>query len=123
MSGTITTRLNITIENGNFRYDPPEFSSEIVQATQGGETPGFLAATTSEADIAFGGSVSPGRILLFNLDATNKLQYGPKSGGSMVALGEIEPGDFEWFTLKTGTTLRYRSNTGTVNFLCLGFNK
>ncbi len=73
--------------------------------------------------MAFGGGVTPGRVLLINLDDTGKLQYGPKSGGSMVQLGEIEPGDFDWITMDTAVTLRYRADTGTVPFLCYGFKK
>lgn len=123
MAGTIVTRLKITIENGLFKFDPPDLESNIVQSAQGGGNPGYLEATTSEADVSFGGLVSPGRVLLINLHSTGKLQYGPKSGGSMVQLGELEPGDFDWITLKTSATLRFRSDTGTVPFMCYGFKK
>ena len=49
-----------------------------------------------------------------NLDATNYVQYGPKSSGSMVAVGRIEAGEIHAFRLEPGITLRWVANTSAV---------
>jgi len=39
------------------------------------------------------------------------VQYGPKSSGSMVAIGRIEAGEIHAFRLEPGITLRWVANT------------
>lgn len=61
-------------------------------------------------------------VIIENLDATNFVEYGPKSGGSMIAFGRIEPGSFAKFSLKSGVTLRMKADTAAVNVRIRGYN-
>lgn len=118
--GTFQTQLQMAYEHGSLTYNET-FTSLLTTVTQGFGNPGMLAATTSEVDASFT-PLAPGKIFILNLDATNNLRVGPKSGGSLVSFIEIPPGDFNIFSLQVGQILRYRSSAGTVNFLMMAAN-
>lgn len=120
----ITTQLTFSCVNGNFQeaYNVPASAPEVLtQAAIGGGNPGFVAIGTSEEDIAFG-DVTPRVVVIENLDATNFVEFGPKSGGSMIVFGRIEPGSFAKFSLKSGVTLRMKADTAAVNCRIRGYN-
>lgn len=77
---------------------------------------------TSEEDVSFG-DVSPGLVLLYNLDTTNFVEWGAKDGGgNMQAIGRLLPADSSnnpsipgMFYLNSGKTLRMKADTGACN--------
>ena len=124
MSGTLTSQLIFSAVNGSFvdSFSVPASAPEtLTQTTEGGGNPGYVAIGTREEDIAFG-DVTPRVVIIENLDATNFVEYGPNSGGSMIAFGRIEPGSFAKFSLKSGVTLRMKADTAAVNVRIRGYN-
>jgi hypothetical protein len=81
-----------------------------------------VSVTTSEADLTTTEITTLGWARIQNLDTTNYVQYGPKSGGSMVALGRLKPGEWALLRLEPGITLRWVANTATCKVLVKTFN-
>lgn len=82
-------------------------------------TPGFIARTqtisTSGTDLTLSGVTTPRAIELINLDATNYIDWGPKSGGSMIPLGQLKAGESSVVTLYPGVTIRAQANTSNCS--------
>ena len=124
MAGTITTQLQFACSNGNFQDSfnvPASAPEQLTQTAEGGGNPGYVNIGTSEEDIAFV-DVSPRVVIIENLDATNFVEFGPKSGGAMIAFGRIEPGSFAKLSLKSGVTLRMKADSVAVNCRIRGYN-
>lgn len=113
MSNEIQINVSGQINNGNFRRVLGPWTMSLTQAAVGA-TEGVVAVTTSEADLAVGSVSTPGLLMLTNLDSTNFVTYGPKSGGSMVAVGKIKPGETHLLRLDPAATLRWKADTATV---------
>lgn len=96
MANEITLTQSVTISNGLFkdRFQPGPI--QIDQATIGGGNPGEVIVGTSSQDIDFG-DAAPGLVCVQNLDGTNYVEYGPKSGGAMIPFGKIDPGKCAFF--------------------------
>ena len=118
--GSITNTFTSSIVNGLYSEDVTR-NWVLSQASEGGGNPGFVSIGTSEEDIAFG-DVTPRFIMIENLDATNFVKYGPKSGGSMVLLGRVSPGGMAPFELGAGVTLRMVADTAACNVRIRGYN-
>ncbi len=69
---------------------------------------------TSEEDLLVGDVTTVGWLYLKNLDAANYVQWGPKSAGSMVAIGRLKAGCSAWIQMEPGVTLRWIANTAPV---------
>jgi len=113
MAGTIVASLNCSVVNGTFTADPNVPTVEMVQTNAGGGNPGTVTVTTSEGDITIG-LTTPGICIIQNIDPTNYVEYGPKSGGAMVVFGKIKPGEFAFFRFGASVTLRCKANTASV---------
>lgn len=114
MANEITINISGTLSNGSLA-DTFSDSDQITQTTQGASQ-GVVSVTTSEADLSLG-SVASGLIILKNLDATNYVKYGPKSGGAMIEFGRLEPGQVNLVRLPSGVTLRWIANSATCKVL------
>lgn len=68
--------------------------------------------TTAE-DVAFG-DISPGLVILVNLDDTNFVSFGMSDGGTIKKLGRLYPTTRvpAVFMLEPGQTLRMQADTG-----------
>ncbi len=70
------------------------FNPGAIRIDQAGE--GVHSATvdvgTSDEAIDFGDIVTEGVCVLWNLDDTNYVEFGPESGGSIVPVGRLLPG-------------------------------
>ncbi len=74
----------------------------------------IVATSTSEADLTISGVTTPTLVYMRNLDTgSNIIQWGPKSGGSMIEVGRINAGEEVWFRLGSSITLRVRSVANT----------
>jgi hypothetical protein len=91
----------------------PKKVHEITQAAQGAHSP-VVSVETVEEDLPIGDITTLGWLYLRNLDTTNYVTYGPKSGGAMVAFGRIKPGEPALMRLEPGITLRWVANTAAV---------
>jgi hypothetical protein len=81
-----------------------------------------VSVTTSEADLTTTEVTTLGWAWIENLDSTNYVQYGPKSGGVMVVFGRLKPGEWALLRLDPGVTLRWKANTATCQVFVKIFN-
>lgn len=106
---------------------PPFSSSRLTytQTTSGGGNPGVISVTTSEFTLSFG-SVTPGPVLLFNLDDTNYVEWGVATGVYPFRLHPLKAANNKGFPslvyFETGT-IYLKANTATCQVLVLGYNK
>jgi hypothetical protein len=119
MADEISVSVSTTLSNpstttiGGLR---DSWTSGSVKATQ--TTAGFFVATvatsTSEAAFPSSGLGTNGFMVLQNLDATNDIDYGPASGGSMVAAGTLKAGGPPHIIYcKSTATFRHKASAGT----------
>lgn len=87
-----------------------------IQVTQTGVGAygGVVIVGTSEEDLSTGDVGTYGFVNLKNLDSTNYVQWGPKSGGAMVAVGRLKPTETAMLRLEPGITIRWVANTSAV---------
>lgn len=113
MANEITLNLSLAVTNGKMkqRFEPGAIS--VTQSAAEAYAP-VVSVGTSEEDLPVGDVATVGFLCVQNLDATNYVTYGPKSGGSMVAFGRIKPGEVAILRLEPGVTLRWVANTGAV---------
>jgi len=77
---------------------------------------GVLTIGTSEEDVTFTDITTPRVVTMYNLDGTNYVTWGPKSGGAMVLCGKLYPlssdkGIAAQFELGASVTIRMVANT------------
>ena len=113
MANEIQTTLNVAVVNGNFRQTFAPGTIQITQTAQGAHSP-VVSVGTSEEDLSVGDISTLGVLCLRNLDSANYVQWGPKSGGAMVAVGRLKAGEVAYIRLEPGITLRWIANTAAV---------
>ena len=112
MANEITLSVYGQVVNGNFtsRFQPGNV--QITQTTLGSHAP-IVVVGTSEEDMSFGDIGTVGIVAMRNLDSTNYVQYGPKSGGVMVAFGRLKAGEVAVFRMDSAVTMRWVANTAS----------
>lgn len=120
MANEITLTLGLQLINSNLRATYPQIASQYTQTTAG-MSDQVITVGTSEEDISFTDITTPGVCVLHNLDSTNFVKYGPKSGGSMVEMGRLKPGDKQVIRFGSSVTLRMVADTASckVRIMCL----
>lgn len=113
MANEITVSQQLSVTNGYASETFNVSGVRINQAAVGAHSPVWIIGT-SEEDMAVGDVTTLGWLCLRNLDTTNYITYGPKSGGSMVALGRLNAGESCMLRLEPGVTLRAIANTAAV---------
>lgn len=113
MADEIQVTVGMKIANGKFKLTLPAETVSITQAAIG-TWEAVVSVGTSEEDMAPVDITTLGVLWLKNLDATNYVQYGPKSAGVMVAIGRIKPGEIHTLRLEPGITIRWIANTAAV---------
>lgn len=121
MANEITIKETITVSNGNFKDTFAPGTLFLDQATATGGNPGTVNVGTSEQDISFG-DVTPNLVVMRNMDSTNYVKYGPKSGGSMIEFGRLKPGTSARFILAPSVTLRMVANAAACKVLIKGYS-
>jgi hypothetical protein len=119
--------LTITLNPSIDGLSLPPFSSgrlQITQTAEGGGNPGIIDVTTSEVTVSFG-SVTPGLILVYNLDDTNFVEMGFATGvyplqlpPRLAAASKAAPAVF---TRQSGS-LFLKADTATCKVLVLGYD-
>lgn len=74
-----------------------------------------VSVGTSESDMPRGSVATVGWLFLQNLDATDYVTWGPKSGGVMIEFGRLNPGEFAALRLEPGVTVRWKASAGTCD--------
>lgn len=72
----------------------------------------IVSVGTSEEDMPAGDVATNGWLILYNLDPTNFVKYGPKTAGVMAEFGRIRTGEFAMLRLASGVTNRWIADTG-----------
>lgn len=123
MSIDVTVTLNP--KEGDISLPP--FSSgriSVTQTSDGGGNPGLVDVTVSEVTISFG-SVSPGLVLLYNLDDTNFVQWGVATGVYPFRLqpraASSNKGVPQLVYINSGT-IYMAADTATCKVLVLGYD-
>lgn len=112
MANEIKLNINATLTNGYLSRSFQTGQLQITQTTLGAYS-AVVSVGTSEEDLLTGDVGTLGFLMLRNLDSTNYVQWGPKSGGSMVAVGRLKPnGEPAVIRLEPGITIRWVANTG-----------
>lgn len=114
MANEIKVTLSVTIANGEYNEKISDGQNSITQAAIG-EAGGVVSVGSgAEEDLVTTDISTLGCVYLKNLDSTNYVTYGPKSGGVMVAFGRIKAGEEQWLRLEPGITWRWQANTAAV---------
>lgn len=115
MSDELKVTVQTVLANGFFKdqFNPGQVA--ITQNAIGGHRP-IVVVGTSEEDVAVGDVGTLGYCVLRSLEPAggNYVQWGPKSAGSMVAVGRLKPGEVAVLRLEPGITLRWVANTAAV---------
>lgn len=123
MANEITVNLTTQLAN------PPASSTGGLRdsftsgnMTQNQSTAGIfqttVATSTTEAAFPSSGLGTNGLMVLQNLDSTNDIDWGPASGGSMVAAGTLKAGGPpQMVYCKSTATFRHKAAAGTPKLL------
>tara|TARA_B100000029_G_scaffold501774_1_gene575883 strand:- start:754 stop:1122 length:369 start_codon:yes stop_codon:yes gene_type:complete len=110
MAEEIAITILAKVENGNFKDRVDHGQLKHDQAAIGAHA-AVVKVGTSEEDVSTGDISTLGWCLMRNLDTTNYVTYGPKSGAAMVGMGRLEAGEVHAVRLEPGITLRWVANT------------
>lgn len=113
MADEIAITILAKIDNGNFK-DRIDHGQQKYDQTAIGAHSAVVNVGTSEEDVATGDISTLGWCVMRNLDATNYVTYGPKSGAAMVGIGRLEAGELAIMRLEPGITIRWLANTASV---------
>ncbi len=112
MANEIQGNFGLKVANGYFQ---DQYSNSFSYTQYAVGRGGYVQTIgTSEEVVVTGDIAANGWCLLVNLDEDNYVEYGPESGGAMVAFGKLKPGEFAWFRLKPGVVLRAQADTADV---------
>ncbi len=125
MANEITQVLSLTVRNSQENASSPYIDSfnssrSFDQSGIGGRGSHTVTVTTSEEDLWMGDLSTPGVLLLHNLDDTNSVIYGPRTGTGtgtgtqMEDFAVLKPGDVHRLQLQPSVTLRWRASAGSV---------
>lgn len=122
MAGTITSQLLFSLVNGAMRDDANIQPITVTQAAIGGGNPGSVTIpSASEVDIDFG-DVTPGYVIIENLDDTNYVKVGPKVAGVMEEFIIISAGRFAIMEKFSSAVWRAQANAADVLLRIRGYN-
>lgn len=125
MSNEISQTLNFQVSKGNFKlnYNPGQIQVDLTG--DGGGNPGLVSVGTTEETISFG-DVSPGLVLIRNLDSTNFVSYGIYNSGDTTSTlrGKLLPDDVVHvlrLDASGSQELRMKADTAACKVEILGF--
>lgn len=112
MANEIQLTIGLNYANGG---DTAFIAPTVVSITQNanGRFAGERLITTADTAITFTGITTNGRLLIKNCDANNYVAYGPESGGALVPLGKLMPGQWDTINLYPGAVLRMQANSAS----------
>lgn len=116
MANEISLTINGQLVNGNLKSTFAPGTKQYTQTTAGLWS-NVVSVGTSEEDLTLADITTPGILCMINLDSTNYVDWGPKSGGVMVPAGRLKAGDMATFRVGNGVTLRWAANTAACKVL------
>ncbi len=112
MSQEITATFTLSVTNGGIT-GKQQLSIKPDQATKG-VLCRSQSIPTSDTVITLTGITAPRWVSIINKDATNFIDIGPTSGGAIVPMIRLKPGEGCPFPIKPTTVLRGQADTGAV---------
>lgn len=112
MAGTYRITIQTSLSNGNHKEEFKPGQTDIVQSAVGSHSPTQIIGTSQE-DLSFGDIATVGRCEAINLDSTNYVDIGPKSGGTMVPAVRLMPGEPHAFRISPGQTWAGQANSAS----------
>lgn len=114
MANEIRVQASVRVENGSYKDDfrPGQILIDQSNPGRGGHVQSI--GSGAEEDIDTGDVSTLGWMVLRNIDTTNYVIYGPKSGGVMIDFGRIEAGEIAVLRLEPGITITAQADTATV---------
>ena len=114
MPGTLPLTASAEREFDNSPRLPIELEQlEIVLTNQQLSLEEWIVGT-SEEDMTVGDVANQGYLILVNVDPTNSVDWGPKSGGSMVGIGTLYSKRWAIIELKAGVVIRAVASVAPV---------
>ncbi len=122
MANEITLSVTGTYKNPSGSLDGAQsefnFSNKRITQTTQGLFKRIVDCTTSDTALTLTGITTPGIVCLYNLDATNYVEWGPTSGGAIVKCGKLMPQGAPAVFNAVGTVaLRVQANTATCKVM------
>lgn len=108
-------RFNATLQVVNGQINTKLSKDKRSDQTTPGAWSGVQNIGTSEEVLSLSGVTSARAIQLINLDPDNYVDWGPVSGGAMVPLGRLYPGEPSMVTLKPGIAIRMQAHTAACD--------
>lgn len=121
MANEISLIRSVSVVSGNYR-DGVQSVTVTFDLGAVEKSENIIPLTTSEVDLAFTNVTTPKFCMLRNLDSTNIIQWGPKSGGAMIEVGRISTLGEVIFEIGSSVTIRCRTVASTASLLarCYG---
>lgn len=118
MAGTIQMTVQALITNGLYKETFQPGSLTVTQTNQGAHGQVVSVGSGAEEDMPIGDIGTEGLLFLHNLDDTNFVTYGPKSG-TMVAMGIIKAGEVVALRMDPAATITWQADTAAVKIKML----
>lgn len=115
MANSLVISTSVVATLGSFKDTFSPGALTVTPAAIGAHCP-IVTVGTSEEDLDVGDVTASGQgyAILQNLDATNFVTYGPKSGGAMVAMGRLKAGEIAVLRLEPSAVLRWKADSAAV---------
>lgn len=115
MSQRLRYNLNVQTEFGLMKDDISAAGREVALNAQGNASGVITAPTGGEGTtLTLTGITTLGWVWLRNIDdsaSPNYVTWGVDSGGLLIEVGRMKPGEDAWFRLEPGVTIRLRADT------------
>lgn len=122
MSNEITLGLSQSLTNGNLK-DNWSMNGRFDQSSAVLSRQVLTIGQAAEEDLSFGDVATLGRAVFQNLDDTNYVTVGPKSGGVMVPFMRLNPdGEPNSMRLEPGITVRAQADTADCDVLVIVYD-
>lgn len=112
MANEITITISAVLANGSVKRTWAPGADQINQ-TAAVRHASTVALTTAVSQLSVGSVTTLGYIMMINPHATVNVIWGPHSGGALVGLGTLKPGESNILRLTAGTTVAARMDSGT----------
>ena len=111
MANEISVTLQVRCTNGVFRQDFPSRTFNLTQSVARGAIFTQVIGSGAEENVSFT-DFTAGLVIIWNMDATNYVEFGKSDGGTMKEIMKCLPqGPPQVFYLASGETLRGLANT------------
>jgi hypothetical protein len=113
MANELSVNIRAQLAKDNLKESFAPGNKRIDVDTVGAHGTVVTVGQAAEEDMPVGDVTTLGWLCLENLDDTNYVTWGPKSG-TMVPLGRLEPGEPASLRLEPGITLTWQADTADV---------